>query len=318
MKFVRRLLIMLALVAVWAPAGAQEKFKFGSAVKLFPQFYLPILAGVEQGIFKRNGVDVEWFPFQSGADMHRAFAASAIKIAASQATGDVLGVARGLPVVMVAELQRHDDFAVWVSAKGKIQKVEDLKGARIGVSRMGGGEHAYGQLVAKRLGIGGDVRFVSTGGIKESLAVLLTGGIDAVVLPAANMVDLMLEGRVKSIAKIKDYLPSSWAAFSILAHKDFVEKDPETAKRVIRSIVEANRFVMSPAGKPWVIAKMRELNGYTPEAAEIVYSTLDLSQTGEISAEAVKNLSSFMVEHELLKATEAPPLDKIFTDRFVK
>ena len=43
------------------------------------------------------------------------------------------------------------------------------------------------------------------------------------------------------------------------------------------------------------------------QSANIVYDTLDLSQTGEISASAVKNLSDFMVEHDLMKPSEAPP-----------
>jgi ABC-type nitrate/sulfonate/bicarbonate transport system substrate-binding protein len=315
MRVIKCLIEFIFIVLMMSSAAAQEKLKYGTAVKLAPEFYLPVLAAEEQGIFGRNGVNAEWFPFQSGADLHRAMAASAIKIASSQASADLLAIVRGVPAVIVAELQSHDDFAVWVASSGRVNKPEDLKGGKIGVSRLGGAEHAYGRLVANRLGIPSDVRFISTGGIQESLAVLVTGSIDAVVLPTSVMVDLMIEKRVRRLLQVRDFVPNAWAAYSILAHRDFVDKEITIAQNVVKSIIEANRYIMSPVNKPWVMTKMREQNGYSQEGAEIVYSTLDLSQTGKISKEAVKNVSSFMVEHGLMKASEVPPPEKVISDK---
>ena len=82
--------------AMIGPAVGQEKLKIGSAVQVFPPYYLPISAAQEKGIFKKNGLDVEWMPSQSGADLTRAFAASAIKIALSAAATDTLAIARSV------------------------------------------------------------------------------------------------------------------------------------------------------------------------------------------------------------------------------
>ena len=318
MKFFLSLLGFILLTLSAANLSAQEKLKYGSAVKLSPQYYLPVLAAEEKGIFKRNGLDAEWFPSQSGSDLQRAFAASAIKIASSSAAADILSIARGVPVVILASIQSNDDFAVWVSTKGRIQKPQDLKGAKLGASRFGGVEHSYGQLVAKQLGLAKDVQFVSTGGIKESLAVLTTGGIDGVVLTPGQMINLKLEGRVKELLQVTDYLPKSWAAYTIVARRDFVQKEPDTARRVVRSILEANRFAMSKEGKPWVLAKMREISNYSAEGANLIYDTLDLSKDGKLEKEAIKNLSDFMVEYGLMKAAEVPSMDTVFTDQFIR
>jgi ABC-type nitrate/sulfonate/bicarbonate transport system substrate-binding protein len=129
------------------------------------------------------------------ADLTRAFAASAIKIALSAAATDTLAIARGVPLSVIGNLQPYDDFAIWSSSKGHINKGEDLKGGKIGVSRFGGLEHSYAQLAAKKFGIDKDVQYVSTGGINESLAALVTGSIDAVVLPVANMLASSLRVR---------------------------------------------------------------------------------------------------------------------------
>lgn len=308
--------ILLTLSASYA--SAQEKLKYGSSVKLSPQYYLPVSAADEKGIFKRNGLDVEWFPSQSGSDLQRAFAASAIKIASSSAGADILGIAHGVPIVILASLQPSDDFAVWVASQSRFRKPQDLKGAKLGVSRLGGLEHAYGQLVAKQLGLSKDMPFISTGGIRESLAVLVTGGIDGVVLTPGQMINLKLQGKVRDLLQVENYLPKPWTAYTIVARKDFVEKEPETVRRIVRSILEANRFIMSKEGKPWALAKMKELSNYSDDGAKIIYDTVHLSSDGRLQREAIKNLADFMVEYGLMKATEVPPLDAVYTEKFIR
>jgi NitT/TauT family transport system substrate-binding protein len=300
------------------PATAQEKLRIGGAVQVFPLYYLPIYAAQENGIFKKNGLDVEWVPSQSGADLTRAFAASAIKIALSSAATDSLAIARGVPLSVIGNLQSYDDFAIWSSSKGRVAKGEDLKGGKIGVSRFGGLEHSYGQLAAKKLGIDKDVQFVSTGGINESLAALVTGSIDAVVLPAASMLTLKLEGKVREIAEIQSLLPKEWISYTITAHKDFIAKEPSTVKAVVQSIFEANRFIMSADGKAWAIAKMREINGYSAEAASASYDTLGLSKNGKIDTEGLKNLLEFLSDYQMMKKDEVPAVEKVVDDQFVK
>src|ERR1700683_1800588 len=304
--------------ALVGPAAGQEKLKIGSAVQVFPPYYLPIIAAQDKGIFKKNGVDAEWLPSQSGADLTRAFAASAIKIALSAAATDTLAIARGVPVSVIGNLQSYDDFAIWSSTKGRINKGDDLKGAKIGVSRFGGLEHSYAQLVAKNLGINESVQYVSTGGINESLAALVTGSIDAVVLPVANMLTLKLDGKVREIAQIRSYLPKEWISYTVVAQKDFIANEPSTVRKVVQSIFEANRFIMSAEGKPWAVAKMKEINNYSDEGAAGSYETLGLSQDGKIGREGLRNLLGFMSEYTILKKDEVPPVEKIVDDQFVK
>lgn len=306
----------LAFGALNAPA--QEKIKYGSSVRLAPPYYLPVLAAEERGIFKRNGVNVEWFPSNSGTDMQRALAADAVTIGSSSAGADIPSMGRGVPIAIIASLQPTDDFSVWVSTKAKRDKVADLKGAKLGVSRFGGLEHAYGQLVAKQAKMDKDIQFVSTGGIKESLAILVTGGIDGVVLSSQQMIDFKLKGMVRELAQVDEFRPKPWAAYTIVARREFIQKQPDTVRRIVRSILEANRYIMSKEGKPWTIAKMREINNYSAEGAEFVYGTLSLSPDGRIERQAVANVANFMIAYGLIKKEELPPLDAIINDQFVR
>jgi NitT/TauT family transport system substrate-binding protein len=320
MKHRLRIQIGVALfgLALICPAHAQEKIKIGSSVQDSPFYYLPIAAGQEQGIFKKHGLDVEWVPSNSGSDLERAYAASAIKIGLSSAGADIVGITRGIPISIIATLQPDDDFTVWASSKGRIKKPEDLKGAKIGVARFGGLEHSYAQLAASKLGIEKDVQYVSTGGINESLAALIAGSIDAVVLPASNLVKLQLEGKVREVVPISKFVPQPSITFSISARKDFIASQPETAKKVVDSILEANRFIMSEKGKPWAVKKIEDTQHLTKEGAELTYKTMNFSKDGKLQPAALDNVVKFLVDFKILKTDKPPTAAQIMDDRYVK
>ncbi|MGH7034924.1 MAG: ABC transporter substrate-binding protein, partial [Stellaceae bacterium] len=147
---------------------------------------------------------------------------------------------------------------------------------------------------------------------------LLTGQVDGVVLTPHQMIDLALEGKVKEIAEVEKYKPKPWVSYTVTANKDFVSKQPDVARRVIHSILEANAFIVSPAGKSWAIATMKKLNHYSDAAAPAVYAETSLSTDGKITRQAIKNVVDFMLEYKLIKASEVANLDALFTDKFVK
>src|SRR3989304_63448 len=94
------IIILLALGATVHPA---EKLKFGTAIKEFPGFYLPIFTAAEKGFWKENNLEVEWIPFGGGAPQLAAVAAGEI-MTGFTATSDVIqGASRGLPVLIVSE-----------------------------------------------------------------------------------------------------------------------------------------------------------------------------------------------------------------------
>ena len=65
-------------------------------------------------------------------------------------------------------------------AGGNIKKPEDLKGKRIGVSRIGGNSHYFTIQALRRYNMepNRDFSFLQTGGDPETLAALLSGGIE--------------------------------------------------------------------------------------------------------------------------------------------
>jgi ABC-type nitrate/sulfonate/bicarbonate transport system substrate-binding protein len=308
---------VLCVLSVSA-VSAQDRVRYGSAVKLSPVYYLPILAAQEKGMFAKHGVAVEWIPSESGPDMMRNFASATIDMGSSNGGTDIPAISRGVPAIITANLQPRDGFAFWVLTNSRIKTSQDLKGAKLGVSRLSGVEHAYGLLAAKQLGLSNDVSFIGTGGIRESLAILVTGNVDGVILNPQNVIELKLQGKIRELVPIADFLPKPWFSYSITTAKAMVERRPDVVARTQRSLFEANRFIESAEGKPWAMAKMREMNGYSAEGAEEIYATLNLSPDGKIDKAAVRNAINFMTEYGLMKPGEATAIDTVFTDRFVR
>jgi NitT/TauT family transport system substrate-binding protein len=309
--------IAVALALAAQDASALDKISYGTAVKLSPTYYLPVLAGQAQGIFKKNGLEVEWVPSNSGPDFHRALAAGAVQIGSSNSATDIPAIGHGAPSVIVGNLQAKDNFGIWVSTKGHINTIQDLKGAKIGVSRLAGAEDSYGKLVASKAGIDG-MQYTATGGVEASMALLITGGIDGVVLTPHQMIDLKLQGKAKEVADVEQYKPKPWVAYTIVASKDFVAKQPDAAKRVVKSILEANAYITSPAGKQWAFATMKEQSHYSDEGLPAVYEETALSTDGKLDRAGIKNVVDFMVQYDLIKSTDVPNVDALFTDQFVK
>jgi NitT/TauT family transport system substrate-binding protein len=307
---------MCTALVISLSANAQDVVKYGTAVKLSPVYYLPILTGQAQGIFARHKLSVEWIPSESGPDFQRNLASNIVDIGNSTAATDIPAMSRGVPAAIVATLQSTDSFAVWVGSDSRFAKPEDLNGAKFGVSRLSGAEHAYGMLVARQLGLK-DVQFVGTGGIRESLAVLVTKGIDGVILQPQNLIELKLSGRIKPILQVTDYLPKPWLNYTVVASRNMIEKRPDVLKRLLASIIEANRFVMSPQGKSWAISTMKEQNKYSDEGARQIYDALNLSTDGNFNLRSVENAANFLVEFGIMKRDEIAKLDTMFTDKFL-
>src|SRR3972149_2433673 len=109
------LLIVLFLALPTGPLSAQlvEKVKIGN-IRDDVLRALPILAALDKGFWKGQGVDVEYVPFRGATEIHQGVAAGAVDTGVAGAASVMLVQARGVPEIIVADLQAPEDFFVWV------------------------------------------------------------------------------------------------------------------------------------------------------------------------------------------------------------
>lgn len=316
-RFMASFVALLFLGLFPAKGQAVEKLKFATATKVVPRYYLPPLAAQEKGIWKKNGLEAEWVPFASAPPLYQAVAGGAVAIGLTMAVAQFQAVAAGVPVVIVSNLDSTDKFFVWVRPQSRSKEPRDLKGAKIGVARMGSVQHIYGRVVAKALGLEDrEVGFVASGGIPESLAALRTGSIDGVILSIGPMADLKVKGEAREFIAVEDYLPKEWLAHVGFAHRAFVKNSPDIIRKVIRSVLEATEFIRN--NPLWATEKIKLTSGYSSEAAGLAYQELAYSQDGKVDPRAVENMRNFTIEYGLVAKEKIPLTAELFTAEFTQ
>ncbi|MEE8450211.1 MAG: ABC transporter substrate-binding protein [Thermodesulfobacteriota bacterium] len=216
---------------------AQEKLKFADSSRGSMGQALPIATALDKGFWWKQGLEVEHVSFRSGSQMGQAMAGGHIKIATGTSLTTIQQIARGLQVLMVASVRAGSDWGIWVSPNGPLKKPADLKGKKMGISRLGGTSHAIVKMLAKSLGIEKDLDIVAVGGFRARVAGLKTGAIDAFPQAMSSAAPLVVKGGLRRLIDIGNMLPQPWIYGVTLATKDFLRTKPETARKSVRGMV---------------------------------------------------------------------------------
>ena len=186
-------LAVLVVAFGLASAQGQQKIVFSTPVKSV-HIDMPMLAMEEQGFWKQLGVNVEWVAFKTGRAQADAQTAGSVNVSYTTVLSTILGVSRGIPVTLVADTKLRNDFFVYVPANSRLKESQDLKGTKMGVFQTGSAAHAYGILVAKKLGLEKEIKFVGSGGTTTSVAAIKSGAIDSMMSNGFSVINLEHEG----------------------------------------------------------------------------------------------------------------------------
>src|SRR5258708_6341762 len=132
----RTLSAILVLFSLASPGYAADKLIVGkSTAQGFA--WLPADVGVATGIFAKLGLDVELVAFTGGPRLHQAFPAGCVDIGLGSGT-DLAFLIKGAPEKGVANMAELPlDIGINTLDSTGIKTIDDLKGARIGVSSPG-------------------------------------------------------------------------------------------------------------------------------------------------------------------------------------
>ena len=309
------LLVLVGVTISFGYASAQ-KMKFATPIKFYPPYALPALTAEAKGFWKQNGLDAEWIPFKGSVAMTQALAAGSINIGAGAVAGILQAAGRGLPVLAVAQLDTRDRYAMWVRTAGKINKPEDLKGKKIGVSRIGGLDYAFSIVILKTLGLEKEVRFIGTGGILESIAMFKTGSIDARLASYYAFIRLKVGGQARELLLLEDYLPKRWVSSVVFVRRPFLVKEPETIRRTVKTMIQTINFIAE--NRAWSIKKMKAEFRYNDEAAAFIYRMLNYTKDGKIDVEGLNNVRKLLIGAGIITEGKTPPLRELYSPDFVR
>jgi NitT/TauT family transport system substrate-binding protein len=179
-RMIIRFLAVVAGLTFAAPGLAADKLNFIYTARVMSQSY-PWIAQ-EAGLFKKYDLEVPLIFVTAGAPAVATILAGDSELTQQGAAGLTRAFAQGnRDVAFIGSIKNILTHSI--VAKPDIKRPENLKGKKIGVSRIGSNPHYFAVQALRQFGIESrDVSYIQAGGAPETLAALLAQGIDAAVL----------------------------------------------------------------------------------------------------------------------------------------
>ena len=137
----------LGLAALSSTSAAQDliKIKVGDTTSLAQ---LGMYVGIQKGIFKKHGLDVERIAMPGGAKVLTTLLTGDIDVAYLAASTALQAQFQARPVKIIGMSHSMEIYALLGrnDLKGKISKPEDLKDRTIGISSIGSGSWAFANI----------------------------------------------------------------------------------------------------------------------------------------------------------------------------
>lgn len=223
-----------------ASAEADDKIRVGTPEPTAFVF-AGVDVGIDAGIFKKYGLDVERVDFAGGAKLHQAMAAGAIDVISGTGS-DLLFLMKGSPERGVAAYANDlNSVSLVVRADGP-KRIEDLKGKTIGTTTTGSFTSWIAMTIAKQHGFGGDIKLAYLGTMAGIVAGLLAGNVDAIVGTTSGTLALEKEGKVRILAHTGDEI-QNFIADVIYASEPMMNEHPDRLRRFLAAWFETMRFM---------------------------------------------------------------------------
>ena len=222
-----------------APALAADKLFTIYTARVMSQSY-PWIAE-EAGLFKKYDLEIPLVFVTPGAPAVAAILSGDSEVAVIGAASITRPFVQGNkdPVLIggVKSLLTHS-----IIAKPDIKTPEQLRGKRIGVSRIGSNPHYFAVQALRHYGLDSrDVSYLQAGGAPETLAALVAQGIDAAVLTVPTDAQALKLGYHYVI-----YGPDlriAYAATTFTTRRSIIAKRGPVIGRFMRAMAEAAKIM---------------------------------------------------------------------------
>jgi NitT/TauT family transport system substrate-binding protein len=204
--------------------------------------------GVDQGFYRKHGLNVEVIFMRSGPLAMSALASSDVQ-AVFTSSNNVLNVAAGgLDVVVIGNIvgRLEGDFM----ARPEIKKPEDLKGKQLAIQSIGGGGWANNMLAMDYLGLDPDrdnIHFIVLGDQPSRIQALETGRAQASWMGSTFSAPLKKKGYTVLLEMAR--APIVYLGASLVVRRSAVRQDPKPYEAMLKGTLDAIRFFMKPENK---------------------------------------------------------------------
>jgi NitT/TauT family transport system substrate-binding protein len=214
---------------------------------------VPIVVGQRNGIFARNGLDVQLMPATSGAAVTAAVLSGSYEFGKSSLVALLAAHLRGLPVTIIAADAVNDPRSPYgglcVAVDSPIQSGKDFAGKTLAVPSLNDlNQIAISSWIDKHGGDSSTVKFVEVPNSAAAVAVA-EHRIDGAGIQQPALADAVATGKVKVLGNDYDAISNDFYITVFFTTTDFAAKHPEAVRSFARSISEAAAYQNSHHGE---------------------------------------------------------------------
>ena len=195
----------------------------------------------EAGIFKENGIDVELLFIGSSTLATQAVIAGDVPFVIMSGATAINSSLAGSDLVMVTSTKREPAQAYLVTSK-EITEPSQLRGKKLGVSRLGASSDFLLRYLLKRIGLAPDkdVTIVQVGSSPVRMAALANGAIDGTALTFEEM----MVGKRMGFNILLDITQLGIEALNsdLVTTRRFIRDSRETVQRFVKAMVKGVHF----------------------------------------------------------------------------
>jgi len=233
-------LILLSLSVVLPQPAAAQALKVGMTSKTL--FYLPLYAAQKKGFYAAENLKVELILIGRSDVQLQALIAGEINFGTLNSDGVILVNERGGNLKVIAGV---DNAAPYILVGGKaFKKIDDLKGARLGVSGLRGGATSIllDYLKSKGLQYPRDYSFtVISGGTAARLTALEGGAIAAGILGIPYS-DIAIDQGFNRLGDTMEVIPV-YQFNGITVNPAWAEKNRATVVKFLKAHIRSLRWI---------------------------------------------------------------------------
>jgi len=324
------LALVLTAVAVSGPEAQGRTPVKISVLRSAFVYFAPYVAEA-RGIFAKHGLDASLIYFRSGAETTTAVVSGSCEFGAL-ATEHVTQVRdQGLRVKAIVANLTDSPFTLIVrkevplpsAGQGYPAVMRDLKGLKLGITGRGASTDFTLRFLLREGGLDPDkdVTIIATGGVSTSVAALAKGDIQGFLgfepIQTQAVHGLAIAKPVIDMRKGEGpKLLHEYAYNSMVAKEEYLDANPDTARRMVAAIVETHRFLADPKNFDDAMKVAEKyFEGIDPK---LLRQTLQDSIRGYrpvITKQAVANIGEMLKFAGLVK--RAPAFEEVVDTRYV-
>jgi ABC-type nitrate/sulfonate/bicarbonate transport system substrate-binding protein len=194
----------------------------------------------ELGLFKKQDIEFDFVYIPSSSTATAALLGGNVEIGLLGGVGIVNAYTSGaIDLAFIGSIKNI--MTQSILAKPEITRLEQLRGKRIGVTRIGSNTHFFTVQAFRKAGMSPDrdITFIQTGGEAETVGALMSGRIDAAtLLPPSDGKALALGFRYVVFGPD---IGIAYAAATIATRRSLIAKRSPVVGRFMRAMAEASR-----------------------------------------------------------------------------